>query len=206
MWCHSQPVGYRKICHETAFHTMCNVTHNLLVIRKDDIRLPLTTCAISLTACLSYANMWWDSLSQNVQCHHSLAVVIGKDVISLTGFHQICNVTHNLLVIGKDVIRLPFTKCAMSLTFCWSWIIDVMTQICNITYSLLVIAKDVMRICIFHKICNITDSLLVREKDVMRLPFSQNVQCHSLPVGHRKRCDWTSFHTSYAMPLTSCWS
>ena len=25
-------------------------------------------------------------------------------------FHEMCNVTHSLLVIGKDVTRLPFTK------------------------------------------------------------------------------------------------
>jgi len=35
-------------------------------------------------------------------------------------FHKMWNVTHSLLVTGKDVMRLPFTKCAMSLTSCWS--------------------------------------------------------------------------------------
>ncbi len=48
---------------------------------------------------------------------HSL-LVIGKEVLS--AFHKMCNVTHFLLVIGIDLIRLPFTKSAMSLTSCWS--------------------------------------------------------------------------------------
>jgi len=36
---------------------------------------------------------------------------------------EICDITHKLLVRGKDVIRvmgLPITRCAMSLTCCWS--------------------------------------------------------------------------------------
>ena len=37
-----------------------------------------------------------------------------------TAIHKVCNVTHFLLAIGKDVMRLPFIKCAMSLTSCWS--------------------------------------------------------------------------------------
>ena len=36
-----------------------------------------------------------------------------------TGFQKMFNVTHCLLVIGKDVMRLAFTKCAMLLTCCW---------------------------------------------------------------------------------------
>src|SRR6266550_1359036 len=57
-----------------------------------------------------------DCLSQNaVQCH-SLAVGHRKRQYDQAAFHKMCNVTHKLLVIGKDVIKLPFTKCAMSLT------------------------------------------------------------------------------------------
>ena len=90
---HSLAVGHRKGCDENAFHKMSNVTHNLLVIQK--------------------------------RCDE-------------TAFHKICNDTHSLLVMGKDVLsqdvqyhslpvghrkdvmrlRLPFTKCAMSLTSC----------------------------------------------------------------------------------------
>ena len=89
--------------------------------------------------------MWWDSWdwhSQNVWCH-SLAVghrkyimrlsftlkmwnvthillIIGKDVMRLPSTKCMCNVIHMLLIIGKDVMRLPFTKWAMSLTCYWS--------------------------------------------------------------------------------------
>ena len=36
--------------------------------------------------------------------------------------------------------------------------------------------------------CNVTHKLLDIGKDVMKLP-SQNVQCHSLAIVHRERCD-----------------
>ena len=54
----------------------------------------------------------------NVQCH-SLAVGDRKRCDE-TDFHEMCNVTHFLLVIGIGVMRLAFTKCAMSLTCCLS--------------------------------------------------------------------------------------
>ena len=50
---HSQAVGHRKRCDETALHKMCNVTHLLLVMGKDVMRLPFTKCAMSLTCCWS---------------------------------------------------------------------------------------------------------------------------------------------------------
>ena len=96
MQCHSHAVGDRKRCDDSAFHKMCNITHKLLVIGKDVMRLPFTI----------------------VQCH-SLAVG-GRKRCDETGFHKMYNVTHLLLVIGTDVMRLSFTKCAMSLTSCWS--------------------------------------------------------------------------------------
>src|SRR6266550_381291 len=97
---HSQvAVGNRKRCNEIiAFHKMYNVTHFLLVIGKDLMRLPFTVQS------------------------HSLAVGHRKRCDE-TAFHTMCNLTHFLLVIGKDVMRvmrLPFTKCAISLTSCWS--------------------------------------------------------------------------------------
>ena len=159
--CHSLAVGHREWYDETAFHKVCNVTHLLLVIGKDVMRLPFTKCAMLLTCYWSSGMMWWDSLSQNVQ-YHSLAVG-----------HR------------KDLMRLPFRRCAMSLTSCWS------------------LEK------IWWDCC------------------SQNVQCHSLAVGHRKRSDETTFHkrcyvthcllvigedlmrlpfTKCAMSLTGCWS
>ena len=60
----------------------------------------------------------FDCLSlENVQCH-SLAVHHGK---RCDAFYEMCNITHLLLVIGiEDVMKLPFTESAMSLTPCWS--------------------------------------------------------------------------------------
>ena len=86
---------HRKRCDEDAFHKMCNITHRLLVIGNNVMRLTLTKCEIT----------------------HSLSV-IGKDVIRLPLNHKMYSVTHKLAVIGKDIMRLPFTKFVMSLTDC----------------------------------------------------------------------------------------
>ena len=51
-----------------------------------------------------------------------------------------CNVTHSLLLMGKDAMRLPFTKCAL-----------------NITHNLLVIGKDVMRLSFTKYAISLTD-------------------------------------------------
>ena len=97
-----------------------------------------------------------------------------------------CNVTHNLLVIGKDVMRLPFTT------------------MCYVTHSLLFTRKIAMKVpftnmqchlqtvghskrcdeTAFHKMCNAAHKLLIIGKDVMNLP--QNVKSHSLAVGHSR--------------------
>jgi len=88
--CHSQTVGDRRRFDEIAFHKMCNVTHKLLVIGEDLMRLPI---------------------SQNVQC---CSQPIGdREKCDETTFHKTCNVTHILVAIGKDVMRLSFTKCAI---------------------------------------------------------------------------------------------
>ena len=117
--CHSLPVGHRKRCNETAFHKMCNVTHKLLVIGKDVMRLPFTNYKLcNATYLLLVIGKDTMSLAQIVQCH-SLAVGQRKRC-NETAFHIMCNVTHKLLVIGKDAMRLSFIKCAMSLTCCWS--------------------------------------------------------------------------------------
>ena len=55
--------------------------------------------------------MWWDCVSQNVQCH-SQAEIGHRKICDGTVFHKTCIVTHLLLVIGKDVIT-PFKKCPM---------------------------------------------------------------------------------------------
>ena len=64
-------------------------------------------------------------------------------------------------------------------------------EMCNATHSLLVRGKDVMTA--FHKMCNITHKQLVIGKNVMHC-LSQNMGCHTLPVGHRKRCDDIAHH------------
>lgn len=60
------------------------------------------------------------------------------------------NVTDFLLVVGQDMMRLPFRIC------------------CNVTHLLLVIGQDV-----------VTDESAIQKY----------LQCYSLPVGHRTRCD-----------------
>ena len=147
---------------------------------------------MSLTACWS---------EENVLLNHE------------TGFHKSCNIAHILLVIGKDVIRLAFTKCALSLTCCWHrkrWDEIACNKMCNPTNNLLVMGKDVMRQDMqchsqpvhhrkrfdetpFHKMCNVTDFLLVVKRDLMRLPLA-NLPYHSLPVASHGKCDETAFH------------
>ena len=140
--CHSQTVGHRRGYDKTAFHKMCNGAHSLLIIgkyvmrlplaqnlhfhsqtvghRKDVMTLPFTKHAmVVLTCCWSREKTWWDCLSQNVQ-FHSLPVGHWKDLMTLPSMQKKSNVTHKLLVIGRDVMRLSFTKWAMSLTNCWS--------------------------------------------------------------------------------------
>ena len=193
---------------------MWNVTHFLLVIGKDVMRLPFTKCAMSPTYCRSWEKMWWDYLSQNVQCHshtvghgkrcdetaldkmcnvwtHILLVIMGKDVMSL---HKMCKVTHLLLVIGRDVMRMPFTKCPMSLTTCWLFRKDVM-RLPFTKYAMTLTRCWSWEKMSFHKMCNITHFLLVIGKMWWDSDcLSQNVQCHSHPVSHRNKHDETAFH------------
>ena len=195
--------------------------------------------------------MWWNCFSQHVQSHsHSVG---HRNRCHNTAFHNMCNLTHILFVIENDVIRLPFTKCAISLTSCWSWEKvwwDCLSQ--NVqSHSLSVGHRKRCDETTFQRMCNVifTHKLLaITGKYVMRLPYikcampltscwsqekmwwdclSQNVQYHSLAVGHRKSCDETAFHnmcnvthfllkvivkdvmrllfTKCAMSLTCCW-
>ena len=78
-----------------------------------------------------------------------------------------CNVTHILLVIGKNVLGLPFTILAMSLTFCWSYKRSNETafhKMCNVAHRLLIIIERCYAEMAF---CNVTHFLLVIGKDVM---------------------------------------
>ena len=162
MQCHSLAVGHRKRCDETAFHIMCCVTHLLLVLGKDVLSqnvhhsLPVDDKRKAVMR-----------LSQNVQCR-SLPVGHRK-TNDETAFDKMCNVTHLLLVIGKDV----------------AWMRLLST---DVTHFLLVIGKDVRRLPFTRCV-----SLLTSFRRCNAKAFT-NVQCHSLPVGHRKRCDEIAFH------------
>jgi hypothetical protein len=70
------------------------------------------------------------------------------------------------------MMRMQVKQFAISLTSCWS--------------------KERCVETAFHKMCNVAHFLLVIRKNVIHP--SQNLKCHSLPVGHRKRCDETAFH------------
>ena len=101
------------------------------------------------------------------------------------------NVTHRLLVIGTEVMRLPFTQFATSLTACFpseKLMKCHETVICNFTHCLFSIRKinETPWDCLSHNL--VTHILLVIGKDV-----TQKVQCHSLAVGHRKICDENAF-------------
>ena len=123
---------------------MCNhVTHFLLAIRK----------------------MSWECLSQNLQCHPQ--PVGQRKTYDEAVFHKlICHVAHLLLVIGTDVMRPLLTTWAMSLTPCWSGkdVIRLPFTKCAMTHKLWLLGKDVMR-----SFGSVTHKLLVIGTDVMRL-------------------------------------
>ena len=101
-----------------AFHNMCNVTHFLLTIGKNVMRLPSTKLQRHILAvCWRKTHDQTRCLSQHMQCH---SLPVGhRTRCDMTAFHKTCNITHMLLVIGKDMAWLQ--KCGMSLTCCWSW-------------------------------------------------------------------------------------
>ena len=104
--CHSLAVGHRKRCDETTFQRMCNVifTHKLLAITgRYVMRLPYIECAMPLTSCWPQEKMWWDCLSHSVQleCCSLASWSRSQENMWWDCLSQMCNVTHNLLVIGK---------------------------------------------------------------------------------------------------------
>ena len=155
MQCHLLPVDHMERCDETAFY---NVTHLLLVIRCDEVvghGLQDHSLAVShRTRCDETAtfhkNVQFHSQSvghgeifdetafhKHMQCHPQ--AVGHRKRCDETAYHKMCNVTHILLVVDKDmmthetaanvthklfvigehVMRLPFTKmCNLSLTAC----------------------------------------------------------------------------------------
>ena len=163
--------------------------------------------------------MWWDCLSQNVQCN-SLAVRIGKVVTQIrlsstkcawhplpvgykkicdeTALHKMFNVTHLLLVIGKNVLRLPLNDTYLLLVIGKTWW-NCLSE--NVQCHSLSVGHSETA---FHKTCNVTYSLLVIEMDMIRICLSKHVPCYPLSVGHRISCDETAF-TTCAISLTCCW-
>ena len=116
-------------------------------------------------------------------------------------FHKMCNVTHLLLVIGKDVVRLPFQKMC-TITHCLLVIGKdemrlLFTNMCNVAYLLLVKGKDMP----FTKKWNETHFLLVIGKDCDQTGFHKNVQCYPQSVGHRRRCDQTKNVHCHSLPV-----
>ena len=118
-----------------------------------------------------------------------------------TALPKMCNATHLLLFIAKDMMRLTFTnvqchshtvnhkkRCdetafhkMMSLTPCWR---------CDETG--------------FYKMSNVTHSLLVIGKYVMRLPSTKIFKCaHLLSVIWKKYIE--QHFRIFAMLLTNCW-
>ena len=204
--CHSLAVDHRKGCDsETGFHKMCNVTDLLLVIVKDVMRVPVTQCTMSLTSCWSWEEMWWDCLSQHVQCH--LQAVGHRKWCDETGFHKRCNVTHKLLVMGKD--GWDYLSQNMQ---CYSLAVGhrercdktACPKMYHVTHFLLVIGKDVLRTP-FTKMCNVTYFLLVIVKDVMRLTFTTSaMSTHFLLIIGKDVM--TLLYIWCALSHTACWS
>ena len=150
---------------ELPFTTISNITHKLLFIGKDEMRL----------------------LDQNVQCH-SLAICHRKRCDE-KACHKKSNVTHSLSVKGKDVMRLPCKKSPMSLTACWSlekmqWVEDCLSQKCAISLTRCLLYKKLWWDCLSQK-CSAM-SLTPCNWSSQRWGHSQNVQGHSQAVGHRK--------------------
>ena len=126
VYCHSLAVGHQKRSDKTDFCKMCSVTHFLLVMGKDVIRLswqnvqchsqpishmmrlPFTKCILLLTSCWSYETMWSDCLWPNGH-YHSLAVSHRQQHDEIA-FHTMCNVTHFLFVMWKRCDDTAFHK------------------------------------------------------------------------------------------------
>jgi hypothetical protein len=83
----------------------------------------MATCSLSTNMYEEDANIHEsknaENAGQKIAVTH-LLLVKGKGATCETAFHKTCNVTHKLLVTGKDAMKLPFTKSTMLLTSCWS--------------------------------------------------------------------------------------
>ena len=161
---HSLPVGHRKGCNQ---------------------RLPVTKNVQCHSQAVGHRKCDETVCHKNVQCC-LLPVAHMKRVCDEIASHKTCNVTHKLLVIGIDVIRLPFTNMCH-----------------NTAHLLLVIHRNRCDVTALHKVCNTTHSLLVIWKDVIRLPFTKCEMPLTTYQSYKKMCCLSQM---CAMPLTSCWS
>ena len=121
---------------ENAGWKVCDITHKLLVKGRDEVRW-LSQHVQCHSLPISHRRIWMRLLLQNVQCH-SLAVD-HRERCNEPSFHKMSNITHFLLVIGKDMIRLPFTKSAMWHTSCLPqkevWFRECLSQKCHNSHA-----------------------------------------------------------------------
>ncbi len=89
MQCDLQSVGHRKRWNETGFH---NIKYHSLAV--------------------GHRKRWNETDVHKITYN---LLVIGTDSYDESAFHTMCKVTHLLLVIGKDVMRLPFIQYEISL-------------------------------------------------------------------------------------------
>ena len=192
---------------------MCNVSYSLLVMGKMWLEwllqnvqyhsLPVgcrTRCyegclaklhiIWNVTHLLLTMEMRWNSLSQNLQCHSHPAIMIGNrkrcDEVPI----HICIVQCHL---PADHHRKRYDNTAFH-------------KICSVTHFLLVMGKYVMwPDCLSENVQCLSHLLLIIGTDMMRLPFTQYMQCHSLAIGHGKRCDEIAFHNCETS-FTCYWS
>ncbi len=157
------------------------------------LRLTFTKCSMSLTS------FWSRKRCDETNFHKMCNVTHLLKRCDETGFYKICNVTHLLLVISDDI---ALQRNAMSLTSCWSYkkmSQGFFSQKC-VCHSHAVHRRDdgdenTNEQCHSHPVA------------IAKVVFT-NVLCHSLAVGHEKRCDsWDHLSPSCAMnSLTAFWS
>ena len=135
-----------KRCDETAFHKMCDITHPLFVIGK----------------------MWWDCLSQTVQCH---STICWWNRCNETAFHKMCKCHPPQQAVShrKRCDQTPFHK---------MW---------NITHFLLVIRK--MWSNCFHKHLQHCLHPVSHGGKIHRIMFQTNLQSYSHTAGHWQKFD-----------------
>ena len=167
---------HRTRCYKTAFQKCEMCAMSLTDCHKTWCNKAVTgfqTIAMPLTICWSWNKMGLNWLLKKVHATHPLLVMTRRwDFLLEIGV--ITNITHFLLAIGWDVMRLHFRKMCSNthflLVICHLMRVPFRT-FHSVTDHLLVIRQDEVR-PLFRKTCNITHKLLVIGKaDVMRLPI-----------------------------------